>query len=688
MEAVISTAPDRCRRCYSCVRRCPAKAIRVQGGQAAVIPERCIGCGRCVGACSQGAKRIRDNLPLAEQMMRRGHAVAMLAPSFAAAFPEWAPLQTVTALRRCGFEAVCEVAFGADLVAREYQHRNRQQPCITTACPAVVTYIRKYTPELVPFLSPVLSPMAAMGKALKKRIRPGCSTVFIGPCTAKMLEAQAPDVAPWVDVVVTFNDIRRLFDEKGIHPELLSCEEFDPPLSTLGALFPLPGGLVRVAGLPNDLLDDDCHSVTGMDEFIDAMTRLRARVVNGHLGVVQGRLFDALFCKGCFGGPAMPKDESPMRSKDRIVDFIRTRTLDRRAGQAAAELDALSDLDLSRSFEPDDQRLPPPTEEQIREILARTNKHGPEDELDCRACGYRSCRDKAIAVYHGVAELEMCLPFIIEQLVATVDELHRSHDELTETQAQLVRSERLASMGQLAAGIAHEVNNPLGTVLIYAHLLADSLKAETLSDPAQLRDDAGMILQEATRCKSIVGGLLDFARQNKVNRAPADLCGLVDDALHICKAQLGQSPILLDNLTEAGLPLANVDREQMLQVLLNLVRNACEAMPEGGRVQVRAQWLDQQGEFRIAVRDTGPGIAPEHVPKLFTPFFTTKSVGKGTGLGLPICYGIVKMHRGSIAARGNSDGPGTTFEITLPGPMGATETSGSHQILPFSEEDA
>lgn len=635
-------------------------------------------------ACSQGAKRIRDNLPFAEHAMQFGHAVAMLAPSFAAAFPEWAPLQTVTALRRCGFEAVCEVAFGADMVAREYraQHGDRSQPCITTACPAVVAYIRKYAPELVPFLSPLLSPMAAMGKALKQRIRPGCSTVFIGPCTAKMREAHAAEVAPWVDVVLTFDDIRRLFESKRIDPRELQEEEFDPPLSALGALFPMPGGLVRVAGIPHDLLDDDCHCVTGMDEFIDAMDRLRARVANGQLGVVQGRLFDALFCKGCVGGPTMPRDVSPMRSKDRIVDFIRTRAPSRSAEASAAALDSLADLDLSRSFSPDDQRLPRPTEDQIREILARTNKHRPEDELDCRACGYRSCRDKAIAVYHGVAELEMCLPFIIEQLVATVDELHRSHDELTEAQAQLLRSERLASMGQLAAGIAHEVNNPLGTVLIYAHLLTDSLKAQAPLDPTQIREDAGMILEEATRCKTIVGGLLDFARQNKVKRAPEDLCTLLDDALRICRAQVGHAPILLDNLTDPDLPLADVDKEQMLQVLLNLVRNACEVMPDGGRVQVKARWVEARHEFRITVRDSGPGIDPDHMPKLFTPFFTTKSVGKGTGLGLPISYGIVKMHRGAITACNNTDGPGATFEITLPGSNG--DGNGSNHVLPFS----
>lgn len=255
----------------------------------------------------------------------------------------------------------------------------------------------------------------------------------------------------------------------------------------------------------------------------------------------------------------------------------------------------------------------------------------------------------------------MCLPFLVDRLEATVVQLHTSHEELQDAQTQLLRSERLASMGQLAAGIAHELNNPLGTILIYAHLLQDAAQ-----QPDQTCADAAMILREATRCKGIVGGLLDFARQNKVCRRAVDVGALLREAVELVRVQVPSAAV--DYLVDApdDLPSWQLDEDQMKQVLVNLVRNAVDAMPNGGEVRLTARCSAPADELRLSVADTGVGIAAEHMHKLFSPFFTTKPVGQGTGLGLPICYGIVKMHRGSITAHNNEQGPGACFELTLP----------------------
>jgi signal transduction histidine kinase/Fe-S-cluster-containing hydrogenase component 2 len=665
---IIHTLQDRCKRCYSCVRRCPAKAIRVQAGQAEVIEQRCIGCGRCVRACSQGAKRVASGLPLAEELSRQGDAVLLLAPSFPAAFEHWRPFQVIAAARRAGFSGVHEVAFGADLVALDHRRRYERepgQPTITSACPAAVAFIQKYAVELVPFLAPVLSPMAAMGKALKTVLRPGCQTVFVGPCTAKIRETRDADVAPWVDCALTFPELAALCDRKGIDPALLPDEDYDPPYASLGGIFPIPGGLARVAELPSDLLENHVFQISGIDEFVDGIERMRERAERGVLLEQETRLFDVLFCKGCVAGPLMPSDGSLLVRKERVVAFMRACAA-RRTAVEDPVANLLRTMDISRHFEPDNQRRTEPTEGQIREILARTGKHKAQDELNCRACGYRSCREKAVAVYHGVAEVDMCLPFLVEKLVATIGQLNRSHEELTEAHAQVVRVEKLASMGQLAAGIAHEVNNPLGAILLYSHLLQEALDSTAQPDFQQVRGDIHMILQEATRCRGIVGGLLDFARQSKVQRAPVHLSDLIDDTIRVSRTFSASDAVRVENHTPAGLPLAHVDRDQMLQVLTNMVRNACEVMPSGGTICLRADWLPDRSEFLVTVRDEGPGIPDQHMSKLFTPFFTTKDVGKGTGLGLAISYGIVKMHRGSIVARNNTDGPGATFEITLP----------------------
>ena len=662
MTHVIRTQSDRCRRCYSCVRRCPAKAIRVQNGQAEVLEERCVACGRCLRVCSSGAKRIVDNLPAVRELLATGRAAALLAPSFPAAYPQWEPGQVVSALRRAGFEGVHEVAFGADLVSAAYQRLQQEDPerlVLTTACPAVVGFVQKYAPELVPHLAPVLSPMAATGRLVKERLAPGAFTVFIGPCTAKIRESVEDGVRPWVDAVLTFAEAHRLLQEKGVEPLAVPTAEFDGPLSLRGGAYPIPGGLSYAAGMPTDLLDTAVHTTIGIDDFIDSLDRLRKRVRADRVEEMDARFFDVLFCKGCLQGPAMNGGESPLQRRERVIRYLHGR---RKPSPEAwqAGMARFADLDLSRRIEPDDQTSAQPSEEELREILARTGKLRPEDELNCRACGYHSCRDKAVAVYQGLAEVDMCLPWLINRLEATVDKLNRSHEELTEAQSQVLRSERLASMGQLAAGIAHEVNNPLGTVLIYAHLLADELTA------SEHREDAEMIVREANRCRTIVGGLLDFARQNKVQRTPVDLRALAEEAVRAAEVQVGRPGIAFVVDAPGDLPEPQIDRDQILQVLINLVRNAADAVGASGRVTIRLRWDDDQGEHVIAVEDTGPGIAPEHMAKLFSPFFTTKAVGRGTGLGLPICYGIVKMHRGSITARNQTPGPGAVFEVRLP----------------------
>ena len=664
---IVTISTDRCKRCYSCVRGCPAKAIRVREGQAEVIAERCIGCGQCVRVCSQGVKRITDNLPAVLSLLRQGNAVVMVAPSFPAAFPTLRPGQIIAALRHSGFLGVFEVAFGADLVSLEYHRLYSEDPTrtmISTPCPATVTYIQKFAVELLPFLAPILSPMAAMGKALKTRLHPGCSTVFLGPCTAKVCEIQDPEVAPWVDAVMTFKEVFDLFRERNVNPFDQEDEDFNPPHSQMGSIYPIAGGLVQVSDLPSGVDQNAVYQVVGRGEFIDLVDKLKQRISRKTMDILETRFFDVLFCQGCIEGPAMPEEESLVRRKERIVDYLWSRTPVSQS-QRESILSKLSDLDFSRTFKSDEQSNGMPGEEEIRRVLAMTNKFTPEQELNCGACGYRSCREKAIAVINGIAEVEMCLPYLIEKLEAMIGRLHLSHEQLEEAQTQLIRSERLASMGQMAAGIAHEVNNPLGTILVYGHLIKDNPQC-----PAELRNDLDMILKEATRCRTIVSGLLDFSRQSKATKSEVDIGKLIEDATRIIRSQIGDAPIEIEVETQKDIPPVSVDRDQMHQVLVNLMKNSCESMPSGGKITASVRWNERSREFHISIRDTGPGIRPENMSKLFSPFFTTKPIGKGTGLGLSICYGIVKMHHGRILASNNDPAPGAAFDVFLPSNCG------------------
>jgi two-component system NtrC family sensor kinase len=241
--------------------------------------------------------------------------------------------------------------------------------------------------------------------------------------------------------------------------------------------------------------------------------------------------------------------------------------------------------------------------------------------------------------------------------------LGRSFNHLAETlhrtQEELLHKEKLASMGQLAAGVAHEINNPLGSILLFA----DTLYQEAgENDPR--REDLRMIVQETLRCKKIVADLLNFARQQDILAQECDLHEILEQAIGSVSLRESFAKVNVVRKFAADLPQIQADPSQLLQVFVNLLNNAADAMPAGGTLTLETRRVPDQG-VEIVVADTGCGIPEGNLGKLFTPFFTTKPVGKGTGLGLSIVYGIIKMHRGQIGVK-SEEGRGTAFTVTLP----------------------
>jgi signal transduction histidine kinase/ferredoxin len=654
---LVTTIKERCRVCYTCVRECPAKAIRIATGQAEVIPERCIGCGNCVRVCSQRAKRVLSAKEQVAALLADGEPVAaMVAPSFPAEFTECDARRLVGMLRAAGFAHVNEVAFGADLVARAYRDllaRGGGTRHIATSCPAVIGYVEKYYPQLVPALAPIVSPMVATARVLHRMYGEGLRTVFIGPCIAKKGEAASERIVGEVDAALTFVELREMLAERGIRPEGVAPTDFDPPHGCAGALFPIARGLLQAADVKEDLADGRVVAAEGRDNFVDALGEFAS-------GDLDARLLEVLCCKGCIAGAGMSRPAAHFSRRSRVSQYVRRREAELDMDAWRKAMARFADLDLGREFAPNDQRIAVPLEEQLKDILARMGKLAPEDELNCGACGYDTCREHAVAIYKGLAENEMCLPHTIDQLKKTIQELAVSNDQLASTQEALMQSEKLASMGQLAAGIAHEVNNPLGVVLMYAHLLKEAARRDS-----ETYGDLEMIVEQADRCKKIVAGLLHFARQNKVLLQPCDVGDLIARSLRAATVPAGVV-VNLDHRTDNL--VADVDRDQIIQVLTNLLSNACAAMPDGGTLTVSTR--DEGERLVVEVADTGIGIPKEHLGKIFEPFFTTKQIGMGTGLGLAVTYGIVKMHRGDITLRSNADpaaGPtGTTFTVALP----------------------
>ncbi|MHB1004336.1 MAG: [Fe-Fe] hydrogenase large subunit C-terminal domain-containing protein [Chloroflexota bacterium] len=657
MTGLVTTIRDKCRRCYSCVRNCPAKAIMVEEGQAKVIEDRCVGCGNCIRVCAQSAKEVESGIETVEALLadRDQYVIAGLAPSFPAAFPRLSPGMVIAAVRDLGFDEVTEVAFGAELVGEAYAElfaRDRGEVIISTACPAVVAYVQKHMPSLVPQLAPLVSPMAALGRVIKGRYHPDAKFVFIGPCIAKKAERKEPGVAEYVDAVLTFAELSKLLATKGVVLEAEGEDSFDGPRAGLGRIFPVTGGLVKTAALAADVLETEIVVASGRE----ATVQLLHEMADGRLHV---KLLDVLFCDGCINGPRVQNDLSLVARHRLIADFAQRLTLAERM-EAHRARSAYAGVNLARTYQASPvARLSKPSEEEIESALRRVNKKGPEDELNCGACGYATCRDKAVAVCQGLAEAEMCLPFLIEQLQANCADLERMHRELQEAQAHLIQSEKLASMGQLAAGVAHEVNNPLGTILLCSHMLLRSHIADEERTKA-LR----MVIDEATRCKTIVSGLLNFARQGKLGLREVQLNAVIRDTVSLVERQSVFAKVEVALALAVNLPPIEADPTQLKDVFLNISMNAGEAMPEGGKLTIVTRATDVD-TVEVVIGDTGCGIPEENLTKIFNPFFTTKQIGQGTGLGLAIAYGIVKMHRGQISVSSEA-GVGSTFVVSLP----------------------
>jgi Na+-translocating ferredoxin:NAD+ oxidoreductase RNF subunit RnfB len=575
---------------------------------------------------------------------------ACLAPSFPAEFMEISDyMQLVGMIRKLGFDLVVEVGFGADMVSREYNkiYENPDaSPVISSDCPAVVYYIEHYHPQLVPSLAKISSPMVATTRIIRKHYGEEMKVVFIGPCIAKKAESGE------VDAAMTFAELRKLFMMKGITPDAGLCSEFDPPHAGKGAIYPVSRGMLQTVNSSDDIIKGNLVVAEGAINYKEAIGEFESGALNNHM--------ELLSCEGCIMGPGMSKPQQKYSLRSAISTYAKKKLDDQHQAEWQASIDEFKDMDFSVTFYPRDRRYPLPRKEEIEEVLLSMGKSKPEDHLNCGACGYQTCYEHAIAILEGLAEIEMCLPYTIEELHHSVKELNVSNEKLANARQALKQSEKLASMGQLSAGIAHELNNPLGVITMYANILL-----EESPENAQNRKDLELIVEQTDRCKKIVGGLLNFARKNQVRKVDTNMEDFCKKSL---QSILKSDDVKIEFRSEMNDPMAMIDQDQMMQVLVNLEKNAVEAMPDGGTLSLDLK--DSAYEIGIVVSDTGHGISQQNIEKIFTPFFTTKELGKGTGLGLPLVYGIIKMHKGKITVDSNTDiskGPaGTKFRITLP----------------------
>ena len=404
---VIDFKDAKCRHCYKCVRHCAVKAISVRDEQARIMVDHCINCGRCLEVCPQNAKTFSSDLDRVKGYLRQGtKTVISIAPSYAGVLDFDSPGQVVDALQRLGFFEVRETAEGAALVTNEYKKLVRagtMPNIITTCCPSVNDLIEKYYPDCAALMAPVVSPMIAHGRYIKKIYGPDVKVVFLGPCIAKKQEAIGDRrVSGAVDAILTFEELAVWLKEAGI--DLHACEDMPMgnPDPRINRLYPVSGGVIQSVITEEDA--DGYHKV-----FVDGLENCMEMLECLQRGELDHCFIEANVCEGgCARGPASAHwNTSYVKTKVKIENVV--------TYKAARELPDMSTEELAKEFGGRGLTDPIPSEEQIRRILRSTGKYSPEDELNCGACGYSTCREKAAAVFQGKAELSMCMPYALAQ---------------------------------------------------------------------------------------------------------------------------------------------------------------------------------------------------------------------------------------------------------------------------------
>ncbi len=393
MEAILQLQESNCKDCYKCIRACPVKSIRFSDHEANIIADECILCGRCFVVCPQNAKKVRNDIPAARRLLQSGRpVVASMAPSFIADFGVSGIEELRPALERLGFAWAEETAIGAQIVKKEYERMVEagQDVIISSCCHSVNSLIQKYYPQALPYLAHCLSPMLAHAKLVKEQ-NPEALVVFIGPCLSKKEEQEKYGI---VDCVLTFDELRLWLEEEGVDlPQ-------SHPLDGTGhraRFFPTTGGIIKSM----DLGDYTYLAVDGVESCIEAIQEIEA-------GNLHRCFIEMSACKGsCIGGPAMARyHESPMRSTSRVYGY---------AGGQQPGFAEPGRIELKKQMDYIGVSARRPGEEEIYATLIKMGKPRPELELNCGTCGYNTCREKAIAILEGKAEVSMCLPFLKEK---------------------------------------------------------------------------------------------------------------------------------------------------------------------------------------------------------------------------------------------------------------------------------
>jgi putative PAS/PAC sensor protein len=392
MSSCLTLKKSNCKNCYKCIRHCPVKSIRFSGNQAHIIGNECILCGQCFVVCPQNAKEISSETEKVRVLIQSGAPVVVsLAPSFIANYDGVGITAMKKALKKLGFYDVEETAIGASIVKTEYEKMMAAEDrdvIISSCCHSVNLLIQKYFPKEIPCLADIMSPMQAHAADIKKRI-PDAKVVFVGPCVAKKDEAEYYEGL--VDGVLTYEDLAKWMETENISIE----RETDSDEFSRARFFPTTGGILKTMAKVSDYT---YMAIDGVENCIAALKDIES-------GAVHKCFIEMSACVGsCVGGPVMEKyHRSPIKDYAAVAKY---------AGDKDFKVEQPDSLSIHKTFTVIEKKLSTPSEYEIQEILRKMGKTRPEDMLNCGSCGYDTCREKAIAIFQGKAEISMCLPYL------------------------------------------------------------------------------------------------------------------------------------------------------------------------------------------------------------------------------------------------------------------------------------
>ncbi len=566
----IKTVKEHCRKCYSCVRNCPVKAIKVNQNWAEVIHDRCIGCGKCIRVCSQQAKVIADCMEETQRLLAgKQEVVAVLGCSFPAFFNDVRPGQLVSGLKRLGFSEVHEGASGVELLVDDYTDLVSQpddSPLISTHCPTIVDLIERHYPQLLKNLMGLVSPMVAIGRFIKNRRGKQTRVVYISSCIAGKFEIEAEPVAGAIDTVLTYRELNQMLRDRSFDLARLPDTPFDGLVPQRGRLFPITGGPFQAFGVKDDFFNPEFISTEGEENALEIIKDLSARRINP-------RVVDIRFCNGgCIGGPGKNNRLTTFSKRSLIHQYYQNQEIP--YATALHYQKVTRPPQFRRCFTNKHKRLELPGGQSIRQILQATNKFVEQDELDCGACGYPTCREHAVAVYQGLAEGEMCLPYSLKRLEEDRYNLAQKYELAQRALAQEYGESEIVGKDQRTLEILNLINQ-VGptptTVLIRGESgTGKELTARAIHQKSHRADKPLVTVNCTTLTDSLLESELFGHKKGAFTGAIADKKGLFEAA--------GGGTIFLD---EIG------DITPKLQAELLRVLDQGEIRPVGGNTPIK-----------------------------------------------------------------------------------------------------